>query len=96
MSVVIPRNTSIPTFKKGSYYLSDNSTKVRIRVFQGESNNVKDNVLLGWFKLYGLTPGSDGTSDLEVCFNIDANGILIVSAQEISTGQRKSITINKT
>ncbi|KAL9993286.1 putative Heat shock protein 70 family [Helianthus debilis subsp. tardiflorus] len=69
MSVVIPRNTSILAFKKGSYYSFDNSTIVRILVFQGENNNVKDNVLLGGFDLYGLMPGSNETSDIEVCFN---------------------------
>ncbi|MFS7976946.1 putative Heat shock protein 70 family [Helianthus anomalus] len=96
MSVVIPRNTSIPTCKKGIYWSYDNKTQVWIKVFQGESNNAEDNILLGKFYFCGLTPGSNGKSYIEVFFNIDANGILQVSAVEISTGQRKSITIAKT
>ncbi|KAJ0513120.1 putative Heat shock protein 70 family [Helianthus annuus] len=96
MSVVIPRNTSIPTCKKGMYWSYDNKTEVSIRVFQGESNNAEDNILLGKFDFCGLTPGSNGKSYIEVCFNIDVNGILHVSAQELSTGQSKSITIAKT
>ncbi|KAI3805753.1 hypothetical protein L1987_21638 [Smallanthus sonchifolius] len=95
MSVVVPRNTSIPTIKKEKYYSQINKTSVSISVYQGESKKVKDNILLGRFNLYGLTPGFNGESDLEVCFNIDANGILQVSAEEISTGQTKSITIAK-
>ncbi|XP_076915140.1 heat shock cognate 70 kDa protein-like [Bidens hawaiensis] len=93
MSMVIPRNTSIPTSKKNIYYSRINQTYVAILVYQGESNKVEDNVLLGRFDLHGL--GSDGTSQLELCFSINANGILQVSAQETSTGQRKPITIAK-
>ncbi|KAJ0743194.1 putative Heat shock protein 70 family [Helianthus annuus] len=96
MSVVIPRNTSIPICKKEIYYSSNNSTFVTISVYQGESNKVKDNVLLGKFNLSGLTQAFNGESQLEVCFNIDANGILLVTAEETSTGRRKSITITKT
>ncbi|KAK9073059.1 hypothetical protein SSX86_007381 [Deinandra increscens subsp. villosa] len=96
MSVVIPRNTSIPTIKKEIYLSPPNKTSVDISVYQGESNSAKDNILLGRFSFGGLTPGVNGTSQLEVCFNMDANGILVVSAKETSTGQTKSITITKT
>ncbi|KAF5785569.1 putative Heat shock protein 70 family [Helianthus annuus] len=94
MDIIIPRNTSIPIDKKKIY--PHNSISVDILVYQGESNKVKDNILLGKFKLCGLMLDSNGRSPLEVWFNIDANGILHVSAQELSTGQRKSISIAKT
>ncbi|KAF5785577.1 putative Heat shock protein 70 family [Helianthus annuus] len=93
MLVIIPRNTSVPASKKKIVYSPKGSTLVTISVYQGEHNKVKDNILLGKFNLRGLTPGINGQSQLEVCFNVDANGILHVSAQEISTGQTKSITI---
>ncbi|KAJ0878678.1 putative Heat shock protein 70 family [Helianthus annuus] len=96
MSVVIPRNTSIPTCKKGIYHSLIYETHACISVYQGESNKVKENILLGRFELCDLTLGSNGMSKLEVCFNIDVDGILLVSAEETSTGQRKSITIAKT
>ncbi|MFS7976931.1 putative Heat shock protein 70 family [Helianthus anomalus] len=85
----IPRNTSIPTCKKQIYFSPKNTTCVSISVYQGEHSKVKDNILLGRFDLRSLTPGVNGESQLEVCFKIDANGILRVSAQEISTGQNK-------
>ncbi|KAJ0878688.1 putative Heat shock protein 70 family [Helianthus annuus] len=95
MLVVIPRNTSVPASKKEIVYSHKGSTVVTISVYQGEHNKLNDNLLLGEFDLRGLTPGIDGESQLEVCFKIDANGILHVSAQEISTGQTKSITITR-
>ncbi|MFS7976941.1 putative Heat shock protein 70 family [Helianthus anomalus] len=94
MDVIIPRNTSIPISKKKLY--EHEYTSVTISVYQGESNEVKDNVLLGMFNLSGLTLAFNGESQLEVWFSIDSNGILHVSAQELSTGQRKSISIAKT
>ncbi|CAI9259505.1 unnamed protein product [Lactuca saligna] len=96
MCVVIPRNTCIPTSVKKIFYSVVNKTKVRIDVFQGESMNVKNNILLRQFSLHNLTLCPNGNSELEVCFSIDANGILQVSAEETSTGNRKSITIAKT
>ncbi|CAH1413619.1 unnamed protein product [Lactuca virosa] len=65
-------------------------------IYEGEGIKVKDNILLREFSLYGLTLGSNGYSQLEVCFSIDVNGILLVSAEETSTGQQKTITITKT
>ncbi|GKB49656.1 heat shock cognate 70 kDa protein-like protein, partial [Tanacetum coccineum] len=95
MEVIIPRNTSIPTSKKKIYTLLVNQTGVDILVYQGENAKVKDNILLGEFQLNGLILGPDVRSKIEVCFSLDTNGILLVSAQEISTRQRKSITITK-
>ncbi|CAH1432896.1 unnamed protein product [Lactuca virosa] len=94
MKVIIPRNTCIPTRMKEIFY--SDTTQTCIRVFQGESINVNDNILLGQFDLFKLTLGSNGRSQLEVCFSIDANGILQVFAEETSTDKRKSITIAKT
>ncbi|GKE21857.1 heat shock cognate 70 kDa protein-like protein [Tanacetum coccineum] len=96
MEVIIPKNTRIPTSMKTKCFASDNETSVDISVYQGEGIKVKDNLLLGSFKFGGLTPGTNGRSDMEVCFSLDTNGILLVSAEEISTRQRKSITITKT
>ncbi|GKB48542.1 heat shock cognate 70 kDa protein, partial [Tanacetum coccineum] len=96
MLVIIPKNTCIPTSMKTIVHSPPNKSAVRIRVFQGEGVKVRDNLLLGRFNFRGLTPGTNGCSDIEVCFNLDINGILLVSAEEISTGQRRSITITKT
>ncbi|GJZ88499.1 heat shock cognate 70 kDa protein-like protein [Tanacetum coccineum] len=95
MDIIIPKNTSIPTSKKKIFTLHVNQTGVDIIVYQGENDKVKDNILLGMFDLNGLILGPDGRSKIEVCFSLDTNGILLVSAEEISTGQRKSITITK-
>ncbi|GKE39022.1 heat shock cognate 70 kDa protein-like protein [Tanacetum coccineum] len=94
MRVIIPKNTSIPTSKK-RIIPSINNTVAVFPVYQGENTKVKDNILLDEFELTGLTLGPDGKSRIEVCFSLDTNGILLVSAEEISTGQRKSITITK-
>ncbi|KAL7610719.1 hypothetical protein Lser_V15G12393 [Lactuca serriola] len=95
MSVVIPRNSSIPTSVKKIFYSQVNQRTARISVYQGEGVKVKDNILLGKFSLSCLTLGSNGDSELEVCFTIDVNGILLVSAEEMSSGLRNSITITK-
>nr|GEU96905.1 heat shock cognate 70 kDa protein-like [Tanacetum cinerariifolium] len=96
MHIIIPKNTSIPTSKKKIFPLLVNETSVAILVYQGENTKVKDNIFLGKFDLHGLILGPDGRSKIEVCFSLDSNGILLVYAEEISTGQRKSITITKT
>ena len=95
MKVIIPKNTCIPTSMKTKVYASDNRTAGNTSVYQGEGVMVKDNLLLGSFLFDGLTPGTDGKSHVEVCFNLDINGILLVTAEELSTGLRKSITITK-
>nr|XP_043625370.1 heat shock cognate 70 kDa protein-like [Erigeron canadensis] len=96
MKVIIPRNTSIPTSKVEMFVSNENSTRAKIAVYQGESDRVKGNTLLSEFNLSGLTLGPNGTSKIKVVFDVDVNGILCVSAEEISTGQRKTITIAKT
>ncbi|GKD70968.1 heat shock cognate 70 kDa protein-like protein, partial [Tanacetum coccineum] len=95
MGVIIPKNTRIPTSMKEIFYAFDNRTLATIKVYQGEGVKVKDNLLLGSLKFGDLTPGTDGNSHIEVCFNLNVDGILLVSAEEISTGQRKSIAITK-
>nr|GEY18104.1 probable mediator of RNA polymerase II transcription subunit 37c [Tanacetum cinerariifolium] len=96
MLVIIPKNTRIPTSMKTIVHSIANKTSAGIRVFQGEGVKVNDNLLLGLFNFRGLTPGTNGCSRIEVCFNLNVDGILLVSAEEISTRQKKSITITKT
>jgi heat shock 70kDa protein 1/2/6/8 len=95
MSVLIPRNTSVPT-KKSSIYTTDadNQTGVQICVFEGERAQVKDNNLLGKFMLDGIPPAPRGTPQIEVTFEIDANGILNVSAMDKAIGKTEKITIS--
>ncbi|KAD1768277.1 hypothetical protein R6Q59_007293 [Mikania micrantha] len=96
MSVVIPRNTPIPTIKKNDYFTSeDNQESALFEVYQGESKYTKDNVCLGKFILNDIPAAPKGKQSFNVCFNIDANGILHVSAKLISTGKKISITIAK-
>nr|XP_043625182.1 heat shock cognate 70 kDa protein [Erigeron canadensis] len=97
MKVIIPRNTPVPTRKRKIFYSSGNNSAIHILVYQGESVNVEENLLLGEFNLYGITLSStDGVAEIEICFSIDVNGILLVSGKEISTGQKKTTTIAKT
>uniref|UniRef100_A0A0D9XQ01 Heat shock protein 70 n=1 Tax=Leersia perrieri TaxID=77586 RepID=A0A0D9XQ01_9ORYZ len=95
MSVVIPRNTAIPTKNTVKSYStdSDNQTIVEIMVFKGESMSTKNNNLLGKFLLSGIRPAPRGVPRIDVTFNIDANGVLNVSAEDKGTGQKNSITI---
>ncbi|XP_074308890.1 heat shock cognate 70 kDa protein-like [Silene latifolia] len=94
MSVVIPRNTIIPTKMNDFYYNSDdNGTSVYFSVYEGERPMVKDNNLLGEFRLSGFPPAPRGATKFDVCFDIDVDGILNVSAVETVTGERKQITI---
>ncbi|MFS8006885.1 putative Heat shock protein 70 family [Helianthus anomalus] len=96
MSVVIPRNTSIPTVKEEVYHTSeDNQVSCKFDVYQGEGKYTKENVFLDTFTLYGVPPAPVRDQKFKVCFNIDANGILNVSAEVISTGNKRSITIAK-
>nr|CAB3501244.1 unnamed protein product [Digitaria exilis] len=83
MSVVIPRNTAIPTKK----------TSVLFQVYEGESSSTKNNNLLGKFDLTGIPPAPKGVPKLDVVFDIDANGVLNVSAKDRSTGRKNDITI---
>nr|AII99891.1 heat shock protein [Cicer arietinum] len=94
MDVVIPRNTSVPITKTKKYYTAiDNHCSVSIEVYEGERAKASDNNLLGLFILSCL-PGAPRGQPLEVCFSIDENGILTVSAKEISTGNTNEITIS--
>ncbi|GJV10722.1 heat shock cognate 70 kDa protein-like protein [Tanacetum coccineum] len=74
---------------------TDYTSVVDISVYQGEGVKVKDNKLLGMFNFNGLTLGADGNSELEVRFSLDIYGILRVSAEEVSTGHKNSVTISK-
>ncbi|KAD7477538.1 hypothetical protein E3N88_00674 [Mikania micrantha] len=97
MSVVIPRNTPIPTIKKRVYQTCiDNQVSALFNVYQGESKYTKDNIFLDKFTLNGVPVAPKGKQLFNVCFNMDANGIINVSAEVISTGNKRSITIAKT
>jgi molecular chaperone DnaK len=94
MTVMIPRNTTIPTEKAEIYSTAeDNQTKVEIHVLQGERAEAKDNRTLGRFHLEGIGAGRSGEPKIKVSFDIDANGILSVTARDEATGTDQKITI---
>ncbi|KAM1708264.1 hypothetical protein TB1_001330 [Malus domestica] len=94
MNVVIPRNSSIPIKRNTTLVtLYDNEVSVIFPIYEGESTNPNNNNFLGQFMLDGIPPAPKGAAKFDVCFSIDANGILNVSAEDKSTGQRKGITI---
>ncbi len=93
-TALMPRNTTIPT-RKGETFstAADNQTSVEIHVLQGERPMAKDNRTLGKFHLVGIPPAPRGLPQIEVTFDIDANGILNVSAKDLGTGKEQKITI---
>jgi molecular chaperone DnaK len=94
MTTLIPRNTPIP-YKKCEVFTtaSDNQTEVEIHVLQGERPMAKDNKSLGRFTLTGIPPAPRGVPQIEVCFDIDVDGILHVTAKDKATGKEQSIKI---
>jgi len=91
---LIERNTTIPTRKSETFSTaSDNQTSVEIKVLQGEREMARDNKLLGVFHLIGIPSAPRGVPQVEVTFDIDANGILNVSAKDLGTGKEQKITI---
>jgi molecular chaperone DnaK len=94
MTTLIPRNTTIPTRKSETFSTaSDNQTSVEVHVLQGERSLARDNRTLGKFHLIGLPPAPRGMPQIEVTFDIDANGIVNVSAKDMGTGKEQKITI---
>ena len=94
MTRMIERNTTIPTRKTEVYSTAaDNQTTVEIHVLQGERNFARDNKTLGRFQLTGIAPAPRGVPQIEVTFDIDANGIVKVSAKDLGTGKEQQISI---
>ena len=94
MTTLISRNTTIPTRKSETFSTAeDNQTAVDIHILQGERPMASDNMTLGRFRLEGIPPAPRGIPQVEVTFDIDANGILNVSAKDKATGKEQKVTI---
>jgi molecular chaperone DnaK len=94
MTTLIPRNTTIPTRKSEIFSTAaDSQTSVEVHVLQGERPLARDNRTLGRFQLVGIPPAPRGVPQVEVTFDIDANGIVNVSAKDLGTGKEQKITI---
>jgi molecular chaperone DnaK len=94
LSTIIPKNTSIPTQEKKIFTTTeDEQSVVTIEVLQGNHDEASDNKLLGMFNLTGIDPAPAGKPRIEVTFDIDTDGIVNVSAEDIETGQEKSVTV---
>ena len=97
MTALIPRNTTIPTGKSENFSTAeDGQTAVDIHVLQGERPMARDNTTLGRFRLEGIPAAPRGVPQIEVTFDIDANGIVAVSAKDLATGKEQRITITAT
>jgi molecular chaperone DnaK len=95
MTTLIQRNTTIPTRKSEIFSTAtDNQTNVEVHVLQGERQMARDNRTLGRFQLVGLPPAPRGVPQIEVAFDIDANGIVNVTAKDVATGKEQKITIS--
>ena len=95
MTTLIPRNTTIPLRKSETFSTAtDNQTSVEVHVLQGERPLARDNRTLGRFHLVGLPPAPRGVPQIEVAFDIDANGIVNVAAKDVATGREQKITIS--
>jgi molecular chaperone DnaK len=95
MTTLIPRNTTIPTKKSEIFSTAaDNQPNVEVHVLQGERQMARDNRTLGRFQLVGLPPAPRGVPQIEVSFDIDANGIVSVAAKDVATGKEQKITIS--
>jgi molecular chaperone DnaK len=96
MTKLVERNTTIPTERKQTFSTADdNQTAVTVRVFQGEREMASDNRLLAQFNLEGIPPAPRGMPQIEVKFDIDANGILNVAAKDLGTGKEQTVRIEK-
>uniref|UniRef100_A0A2N9JA73 Uncharacterized protein n=1 Tax=Fagus sylvatica TaxID=28930 RepID=A0A2N9JA73_FAGSY len=99
LTVLIPRNTTIPTKKEQNFSTKNFSTKsddqdgATIQVYEGERTRCRNNNLLGTFQLSGIPPSPSGDPQIAVCFDVDVDGILNISAKHKTTGQRNNITI---
>jgi molecular chaperone DnaK len=95
MTTLIPRNTTIPSKKSEIFSTAaDNQPNVEVHVLQGERQMARDNRTLGRFQLVGLPPAPRGVPQIEVSFDIDANGIVSVAAKDVATGKEQKITIS--
>ena len=94
MTTLIDRNTTIPTRKTETFSTAtDSQTSVEVHVLQGERHMAGDNRTLGRFHLVGLPPAPRGVPQIEVSFDIDANGIVDVVAKDVATGKQQKVTI---